>query len=49
MRNPDKALNVLEGAKRKKNLPIDVVQLDISDDNPTQQAISFITKKRGTN
>ena len=47
MRNPDKALNVLEYAKRKKNLPIDVVQLDVSDDDSTRQAISFIVKKEG--
>jgi hypothetical protein len=34
---------------KEKNLPIDVVQLDVSDDNSTQQAILFIAKKRGTN
>jgi NAD(P)-dependent dehydrogenase (short-subunit alcohol dehydrogenase family) len=49
MRNPDKAPKVLKDAKREKNLPIDVVQLDVSNDNSTQQAISFIAKKRGTN
>ncbi|MFL6453735.1 MAG: SDR family NAD(P)-dependent oxidoreductase [Nitrososphaeraceae archaeon] len=32
---------------KEKNLPIDVVQLDVSDDNSTQQAILFIAKKEG--
>jgi NAD(P)-dependent dehydrogenase (short-subunit alcohol dehydrogenase family) len=47
MRNPDKAPDILEDAKRKMNLPIEIVQLDTSDDNSTQQAISFIAKKEG--
>jgi NAD(P)-dependent dehydrogenase (short-subunit alcohol dehydrogenase family) len=47
MRNPDKSPDILEDAKRKRNLPIEVVQLDVSNDNSTQQAISFIAKKEG--
>src|ERR687888_114957 len=47
MRNPDKAPDILKDAKRKMNLPIELVQLDVSDDNSTQQAISFIAKKEG--
>jgi NAD(P)-dependent dehydrogenase (short-subunit alcohol dehydrogenase family) len=47
MRKPDKTPDILEDAKRKMNLPIKVMQLDVSNDNSTQQAISFITKKEG--
>ena len=46
MRNLDKASNILEVAERK-NLPINVVQLDVTDDTSVQQAIQFVSEKEG--
>jgi NAD(P)-dependent dehydrogenase (short-subunit alcohol dehydrogenase family) len=46
MRNLDKASNILEVAERK-NLPINVVQLDVTDDTSVQQAIQFVGEKEG--
>jgi NAD(P)-dependent dehydrogenase (short-subunit alcohol dehydrogenase family) len=46
MRNLDKAANILEVAERK-NLPINVVQLDVTDDTSVQQAIQFVSEKEG--
>jgi NAD(P)-dependent dehydrogenase (short-subunit alcohol dehydrogenase family) len=46
MRNLDKASNILEIAERK-NLPINVVQLDVTDDTTVQQAIQFVAEKEG--
>jgi NAD(P)-dependent dehydrogenase (short-subunit alcohol dehydrogenase family) len=46
--NPDKASNVLKDAKREKNSPIDILQLDVSDDNSITS--NFLhSKKRGSN
>ncbi len=44
MRNLDTASNILEIAERK-NLPINVVQLDATDDTTVQQAIQFVAEK----
>lgn len=46
MRNLDKASNILEVAERK-DLPINVVQLDVTDDTSVQQAIQFVGEKEG--
>jgi NAD(P)-dependent dehydrogenase (short-subunit alcohol dehydrogenase family) len=46
MRNLDTASNILEIAERK-NLPINVVQLDVTDDTTVQQAIQFVAEKEG--
>jgi NAD(P)-dependent dehydrogenase (short-subunit alcohol dehydrogenase family) len=46
MRNLDKASNILEIAERK-NLPINVVQLDVTDDTTVQQAVQFVAEKEG--
>jgi len=47
MRNLDKASNILKPAK-KKNLPIEVAKLDVTDDFSVQQAIqSIVEKERG--
>ena len=46
MRNLDTASNILEIAERK-NLPINVVQLDATDDTTVQQAIQFVAEKEG--
>jgi NADP-dependent 3-hydroxy acid dehydrogenase YdfG len=45
MRNLDKASNILEVAERK-NLPINVVQLDVTDDTSVQQAIQLYPKRK---
>jgi NAD(P)-dependent dehydrogenase (short-subunit alcohol dehydrogenase family) len=40
--------NVLKDAKREKNSPIDILQLDVSDDNSITS--NFLhSKKRGSN
>jgi len=44
VRNIDKAAGISELAK-KRNLPIEVVQLDVTDDVSVKQAIQFIVKK----
>jgi NAD(P)-dependent dehydrogenase (short-subunit alcohol dehydrogenase family) len=46
MRNLDKASNILEVSERK-NLSINVVQLDVTDDTSVQQAIQFVGEKEG--
>ena len=46
MRNLDKASTVLKFAERK-SLPINVVQLDVTDDTSVQQAIQFVAEKEG--
>jgi NAD(P)-dependent dehydrogenase (short-subunit alcohol dehydrogenase family) len=46
MRNLDKVSNILEVAERK-NLPINIVQLDVTDDTSVQQAIQFVSEKEG--
>jgi NAD(P)-dependent dehydrogenase (short-subunit alcohol dehydrogenase family) len=46
MRNLDKASNILEVSERK-NLSINVVQLDVTDDTSVQQAIQFVSEKEG--
>jgi NAD(P)-dependent dehydrogenase (short-subunit alcohol dehydrogenase family) len=46
MRNLDKASNILEVAERR-NLPINVVQLDVTDDTSVQQAIQFVGEREG--
>ena len=45
MRNLDKASTVLKFAERK-NLPINIVQLHVTDDT-LQQAIQFVAEKEG--
>jgi NAD(P)-dependent dehydrogenase (short-subunit alcohol dehydrogenase family) len=45
MRNLDKASNILEVAERR-NLPINVVQLDVTDDTSVQQAINLWAKRK---
>jgi|SRR5919106_132709 NAD(P)-dependent dehydrogenase (short-subunit alcohol dehydrogenase family) len=44
VRNVDKASNLMENASRR-NLPIEVVQLDVTDDNSVAQAIQSIDDK----
>lgn len=46
MRNLDKASTVLKFAERK-NLPINVVQLHVTDDTLVQQVIQFVAEKEG--
>jgi NAD(P)-dependent dehydrogenase (short-subunit alcohol dehydrogenase family) len=46
MQNLDKAPTVLKFAE-KKNLPINVVQLDETDDTSVQQVIQFVSEKEG--
>jgi NAD(P)-dependent dehydrogenase (short-subunit alcohol dehydrogenase family) len=45
--NLDNCSNILEVAKRKNLLPIEVFQLDVTDDTSVQQAIQFILKREG--
>ncbi len=45
-RNLDKASTVLKFAERK-NLPINVVQLHVTDDTIVQQAIQSVAEKEG--
>jgi NAD(P)-dependent dehydrogenase (short-subunit alcohol dehydrogenase family) len=47
MRNLDKASNILEPAKKKNNLSIEVVKLDVTDDFSVQNAIQSIAEKEG--
>jgi NAD(P)-dependent dehydrogenase (short-subunit alcohol dehydrogenase family) len=44
LRNLDNSLNILETAKRR-DLPIEVVQLDVTDDISIQQAIQFMLER----
>jgi NAD(P)-dependent dehydrogenase (short-subunit alcohol dehydrogenase family) len=47
MRNLDKASNILESAKKKNNLSIEVAKLDVTDDFSVHQAIQSIAEKEG--
>lgn len=47
MRNLDKASNILEPAKKKNNLSIEVAKLDVTNDFSVHQAIQSIAEKEG--
>lgn len=47
MRNLDKASNILELAKKKNNLSIEVAKLDVTNDFSVHQAIQSIAEKEG--
>ena len=47
MRNLDKSTRIKESAK-KDNLPIEVLQLDVTDDKSVTDAISEISNKQGS-
>ena len=46
MRNVNKASNILEKAQ-KKNLPIEVLELDVNSDKSVRQAVEKIVKAEG--
>ena len=45
--NLDNCSNILEVAKRKNLLPIEVFQLDVTDGTSVQQAVQFILEREG--
>ena len=47
MRNLDKASNILEPAKKKNNLSIEIAKLDVTNDSSVHQAIQSIAEKEG--
>jgi NAD(P)-dependent dehydrogenase (short-subunit alcohol dehydrogenase family) len=47
MRNLDKASNILEPAKKKNNLSIEVAKLDVTNDFSVHHAIQSIAEKEG--